>query len=373
MGILAKELRNNCIATGSLTDHSDFWYGVNGGPTKAGVNVSEESAIKYLAVFSCVSLIADDLARLPLILYQNMGGDETRRATEQPLYDIMHNAPNKDTTSFNWREVAENHCLTWGNSYNKIERFPRTGEIKSITQIPRPGTVAVKRNRKGIYYEWHGNKNAINEQITAETVGGGLTRFRVPKRDIFHIPGWSMNGLVGMSMIAIAREAIGLGIAAGQFGSEYFGQGIHPSAIFKTDKNLGDNRNDYINSVNSQYGGLGKSHKAMVLEMGIDYKQIEIPMDDAQFLQTREFQKLDICGMYKVPPHKIAIHGKNSNNNNLEQENGSYVSQCLMPWLVRWEQNMNFQLLTQDQRQQGYYFEFLVDGLLRGDSKARAR
>jgi hypothetical protein len=177
---------------------------------------------------------------------------------------------------------------------------------------------------------------------------------------------------MGMSIIGIAREAISLGIAARDYGSLFFGQGTHPAGVFETDKSLGDNKQGFIKDLQKQYGGLGKSHKAMVLEMGMKYKPITIPMDDAQFLDTRKHQDLDICGMYKVPPHKIAIHGANSNNNNLEQENGSYVSQCLRPWLVRWEQAMNMQLLTPEQRQRGLFTEILAEGLLRGDQAARA-
>jgi len=110
----------------------------------------------------------------------------------------------------------------------------------------------------------------------------------------------------------------------------------------------------------------------MLLEGGAKYKPLTMPLNDAQFLETREFQKIEICAMYHVPPHKIAIHNKNSNRNNLEQENALFVDAGLMPWIVRWEQNISLQLLTKEERMQGLYFEFLVDGLLRGDSQARA-
>jgi HK97 family phage portal protein len=359
MGFLAKELRNSIQSGGSLTAYSDFWYNaVGGGPTKAGVPVNEETALKYLAVFSCVSLIAGDLASLPLILYQTGKDGSKKRATSEPLYDILHNQPNKNTDSLHWRETGESHLLTWGNFYNEIKRNARTDEVTEIIQLPKPGIVQVKQNRKGFYYEWRDPKtNNIQKRS---------------RRNIFHIAGFGSNGIMGMSIIGIAREAISLGIAARDYGSLFFGQGTHPAGVFETDKSLGDNKQGFIKDLQKQYGGLGKSHKAMVLEMGMKYKPITIPMDDAQFLDTRKHQDLDICGMYKVPPHKIAIHGANSNNNNLEQENGSYVSQCLRPWLVRWEQAMNMQLLTPEQRQRGLFTEILAEGLLRGDQAARA-
>ena len=359
MGFLAQELRNSIQSGGSLTAYNDFWYNqIGGGPTKAGVPVNEETAIKYLAVFSCISLIAGDLASLPAILYQTGKDGSKKRATGERLYDTLHNQPNRNTDSLHWRETGQTHLLTWGNFYNDIKRNPRTDEISEIIQLPDPGKVKPKRNRKGIYYEWV-------DPITR-------TKQHRLKKDMFHIAGFGFDGLVGMSIIGIAREAIALGIAARDYGSLFFGQGTHPAGVFSTDKNLGDNERQFVKDLQAQYAGLGKSHKAMVLQGGMTYNPITIPMDDAQFIATRQHQDLDICGMYKVPPHKIAIHGANSNNNNLEQENGSYVSQCLRPWLVRWEQAMNMQLLTPEQRQRGLFTEILAEGLLRGDQAARA-
>jgi len=358
MGFLAKELREN-IKTGSLSAYSDFWYNATGGgPTKSGVPINEETAIKYLAVFSCVSLIASDIASLPLILYQTGKDGSKKRATSEPLYDILHNQPNKNTDSFHWRETGQSHLLTWGNFFNDLKRNPRTGEVSQIIQLPKPGGVSVKNNRKGIYYEWRDKDTGKIQRRT--------------KDKMFHIAGFGFNGLVGMSVIANAREAIALGIAARDYGSLFFGQGIHPSGTFETEQNLGDGAADFAKDIKKQYAGLGKSHSAMVLTRGVKYNPITIPMDDAQFISTRQHQDLDICGMYKVPPHKIGIHGANSNNNNLEQENGSYVSQCLRSWLVRWEQAQNMQLLIPAQRKRGLYTELLVEGLLRGDTEARS-
>lgn len=358
MGLFGAELRNSVQTGGSLTVYDDFWYGISGGPTKSGVRVNEETAMKYLIVFSCISLVAGDLGSLPLILYETGKDGSKKRATGERLYDVLHNQPNKNTDSMHWRETGQNHLMSWGNYYSEIKRAPRTGEVTELIQIPKPGIVSVKTNRKGIYYEW-------NDPITGK-------KQQRAKRNMFHVAGFGGNGIVGMSVIANAREAIALGLAAQDYGSLFFGQGISPSGVFEMDGVLGDNEKHLAADLKQQYSGLGKSHKAMLLQKGMKYKPITIPMDDAQFLKTRNHQDLDICGMYKVPPHKVAIHGANSNNNNLEQENGSYVSQCLRPWFVRWEQAMNMQLLTPEQRARGLYTEILAEGLLRGDSEARS-
>jgi HK97 family phage portal protein len=122
-----------------------------------------------------------------------------------------------------------------------------------------------------------------------------------------------------------------------------------------------------------QYSGVGNAKKVMLTRNGEQVTTLTMPLKDAQFLESREFQKLEVCGMYHVPPHKIAIHGANSNYNNLEQENQSYVDSCLIHWLARYEQCFNQQLLTTAERKRGLFFEFLVDGLLRGDSESRGK
>ena len=337
----------------------DFWYYPANAPASSGVHVSEQSALKYLTVFSCVSLIAGDLARLPLNLYKRREDGGKDLVTDTDLYDLLHNAPNRETTSFNWREASQGHCLLWGNSYSYVERENISGKIKAIWQITNPGEVKVERAANNelvyVYPDRNGNK---------------VTRTR---DQIFHVPGYGYNGLVGMSMISLAREAIGLGLATEEFGGKYFGQGTHPAGVLEMDGTLGgDGKGEFVKAIQKGYAGLGNTHKVMLLENGMKYKPMTVPLNDAQFLETRSFQKTEICGMYHVPPHKIAQHGQNSNYNNLEQENASYVDSCLMHWIVRWESNISMQLLTAEERKAGFFFEFLVQGLLRGDSAARA-
>lgn len=130
---------------------------------------------------------------------------------------------------------------------------------------------------------------------------------------------------------------------------------------------------EYLRLFNKQWSGIGNAKKVMLLRNGETVKEMTMPLKDAQFLESREFQKVEICGFFHVPPHKIAIHGANSNYNNLEQENQSYVDSCLIHWLARYEQCFNQQLLTPAERQKGLFFEFKVDGLLRGDSESRGK
>ncbi len=334
---------------------NDYWYNPVGMPSASGVPVSEKDALKYLTVFACTSLISGDVGRLPLNLYRKRPDSGKDLVTDHRLYDLLHNGPNPEMTSFNWREAAQGHLLLWGNHYSFIER-EKSGAIRALWPLPDPGAVQVRRAGGRIVYEYYVE-----------------TEKRTRGRDqIFHIPGYGFNGLVGLSTIGLAREAIGMGLAAETFGANYFGNGTHPAGIMSMEHDLGENEKEYLAALKANYAGLGKSHSIMVLQNGETYTPLTIPLDDAQFLQTRDHQKIEICGMYRVPPHKIAIHGRNSNYNNLEQENASYVDSCLMNWLTRWESAISLQLLTEEERRSGLFFEFLVAGLLRGDSAARS-
>ena len=335
---------------------NDYWYSPVSIPSSSGVRISEQSALKYLTVFSCVSLIAGDIARLPLNLYKRRKDGGKDIITDHDLYDLLHNAPNSETNSFGFRETLQGHLLLWGNAFSFIERA-NNGKIKALWQFSDPGMIEVDRVGSELVYKYKDSKGRDK---------------RVTRERMFHIPGYGFNGLVGISMISLAREAIGLGIATESFGGSYFGQGTHPSGVLEMDGSLGDNRELFTKAIQKGYAGLGNSHKIMLLESGMKYKPLTVPLNDAQFLETRTFQKSELAAMYAVPLHKIGVHGQNSNYNNLEQENSSYVDSCLMHWIVRWESAISQQLLTPEERKSGLFFEFLVQGLLRGDSAARA-
>jgi len=343
------------ISTRKFGPENDYWYNPVYIPTSAGVPVTEKEALKYLTVFACTSLISGDVGRLPLNLYRKRKGMGKDLVTDHKMYDLLHNAPNPEMPSFNWRETGQLQLLLWGNKYDYIER-DKSGNIIALWPLPDPGRVQIYRKNDRIIYEY-------------EVDGKKVYRTR---NEIFHIPGMGFNGLYGLSMISIAREAIGMGLAAETFGANYFSEGTHPSGMISIEHDLGESEDAYIKKLKSNYSGLGKSHSVMVFQNGEKYQPLTIPLVDAQYLETRDHQKIEICGMYHVPPHKIAIHGSNSNYNNLEQENASYVDSCLMHWLVRWESAINLQLLTEQERRSGLFFEHQVQGLLRGDSAARS-
>jgi len=334
----------------------DRWFRNVVGPTTAGVPVDEEESLKYTTLMACVGLISGDIAKMPLILFRRKKDGSKERVTDHPLYELLHNKPNEELNSFQWREASQGHLLLWGNTFHDIDRNERN-HIVGLHPI-YPGIVTVDRNRSGeIIYKWRDENN--NEVVRL-------------KKDIFHIPGFGFSGLVGKSMIQIAREAIGLGLSQEQYAARFIGSGTHPAGVLEMDGSLGEKgRKQFKESFQKQYAGLGKSHNVMVLEYGLKYKGLSMNMQDAQFLESRKFQMSEIAGFYRVPPHKVGIHGSNSNYNNLEQENQSYIDSNLSHWVSRWEHALNMQILTEQQRSSGLYFKFLMHALLRGDMTAR--
>ena len=336
---------------------SPSWNNLGSRMTKSGVNVSEESSIQYLTILACVSLLAGDMASLPLVLYRETASGRDR-ASDHPSYLLAHDKPNPEMSAFSYREMGQGHCCLWGNHYSLIERNKYTGSVMALWPISKPGSMEIKRDEKNrLVYAW------------TDENGNKQTRFQ---QDIFHVPGFSFDGVKGISNIAAAREAIGLGRAMEEFGALFFGQGMNMAGVVTLDRPLGDQEDEYVEALKKNVSGLKNSHGIMLLQNGEKYTAMGMPMQDAQFIESRKFQKIEIAGLYHIPPHKIGIYEKNTNRSNTEQENQNYIDCALMHWIRRWEFAFNLQVLTQKERNAGYYYEFLLDALLRGDSAARA-
>jgi HK97 family phage portal protein len=187
---------------------------------------------------------------------------------------------------------------------------------------------------------------------------------------IFHFNGPSLNGLTGLTPIAMAKEAIGLGLATEEFGSRFFSGGASVSGVLETTDELGaEGRQNLRESVNEMHNGLSRSHRLLILEQGMSYKQMGIPPDQAQFLETRKFQVTEIARFFRVPPHMI-YDLERATFSNIEQQSLEFVKYTLLPWIIRVEQAISWKLLN-DKEKKKYFVEFSVDGLLRGDMRSR--
>ena len=356
MGLFSGLFKSRDKPTNSTVGSAYTFY--MGGST-AGKYVNERSAMQMTAVYSCVRILAEAVAGLPLHLYRYTKDGGKEKAIDHPLYLLLHDEPNPEMSSFVFRETLMTHLLLWGNAYAQIIR---NGKNEVIALYPlMPNKMSVDRDESGhLYYTY---QRSTDEAPTME----GSSVILKPE-DVLHIPGLGFDGLVGYSPIAMAKNAIGMAIACEEFGAKFFANGAAPSGVLEhpgTIKDPGRVREAW----QSQFGGSSNSGKVAVLEEGMKYTPISISPEQAQFLETRKFQINEIARIFRVPPHMVGDLEKSSFSN-IEQQSLEFVKYTLDPWVIRWEQSLMRTLLTQDEKKM-YFAKFNLDGLLRGDYQSR--
>jgi len=329
------------------------------GGSTSGKRVNERTSMQMTAVYSCVRILSEAVAGLPLPLYKYTDNEGKEKAVEHPLYFLLHDEPNREMTSFVFRETLMTHLLLWGNAYAQIIRNGK-GEIMALYPL-MPDRMTVDRDEKGqLYYEY-----MVSSDDAPTTKGGTV---KLPPSEVLHIPGLGFDGLVGYSPIAMAKNAIGMAIACEEYGAKFFANGAQPSGILEhpgTIKNPSRVRESWTQT----FGGSQNANKVAVLEEGMKYTPISISPEQAQFLETRKFQINEIARIFRVPPHMVGDLEKSSFSN-IEQQSLEFVKYTLDPWVSRWEQSMARALLASEEKKQ-YFMKFNVDGLLRGDYQSR--
>ena len=328
------------------------------GGSSSGKAVTERSAMQMTAVYSCVRILSEAVAGLPLHLYRYNDSGSKEKAVDHPLYRLLHDEPNPEMSSFVFRETLMTHLLLWGNAYAQIIRNGK-GEIISLYPL-MPNKMTVERDESGhLYYSYQrSNDEAIGES----------GRVILKPSDVLHIPGLGFDGLVGYSPIAMAKNAIGLAIATEEYGAKFFANGAAPSGVLEHPGTLID-PSKIREAWQSQFGGSQNSGKVAVLEEGMKYTPISISPEQAQFLETRKFQINEIARIFRVPPHMVGDLEKSSFSN-IEQQSLEFVKYTLDPWVVRWEQSIMRSLLSPTEKSE-YFVKFNLEGLLRGDYQSR--
>ena len=356
MGLLSGLFRSRDKPRNS-TSGSSFSFLL--GNSSSGKSVNERSAMQMTAVYSCVRILAEAVAGLPLHLYRyaDKGGKE--KPTDHSLYRLLHDEPNPEMSSFVFRETLMTHLLLWGNAYAQIIRNGK-GEVIGLYPL-MPSKMTVDRDEAGrLYYTY----NRSNED--APTIRGSTVVLK--PTDVLHIPGLGFDGLAGYSPIAMAKNAIGMAIACEGYGAKFFANGASPGGVLEHPGTIKDPAR-IRDSWNSVYQGSGNSHRIAVLEEGMKYTPIGISPEQAQFLETRKFQIDEIARIFRVPPHMVGDLEKSSFSN-IEQQSLEFVQYTLRPWLVRWEQSIARSLFSEDEKPT-LFVKFNVDGLLRGDYQSR--
>ena len=337
----------------------DYWYMQRGPKTQAGVNVSEDSAMAYVTVYACVAKRAKTIATLPITVVEKTA-PKTRQPIEHPLGELLSGWANPESTGLTVRETMMANLDLWGNAYVecKFDNDRRT-LLSLIPLMSRD--ITPTRNEDGDLVYKH------------EPIGG---EHRVlPAGDVWHIPGLSFNGITGLSPIGYNRETIGLGVAAGTMAASFFGNGAWAGGILKRDpeKQIGgkpmtpEAGASLVASLEEKLRGPDKAFGIALLREGMTYEQlVSIPLVDAQFIELRKLQRIDICGIFDVPPSKI--HDlENGTFNNVEQEDIGWVKDAILPASIRIEVSAKAKFFPD----QPLFLRHNMAGLLRGDFKSQ--
>jgi len=319
----------------------------------SGARVTPATALAQSAVYACVRVLSESIASLPWLVYRRDTTGKTR-AINHALYPVLHDNANPEMPAFEWAELVMYHLSLKGNHYSEIQMNNR-GDIRALWPL-NPDKMTVWRNSNGeLEYRYRLPNNTV--QV-------------MPPDIVFHARGLSDNGITGLSPIAAARNAIGLALATEEFGSRFFSNGARPSAILTYPGKLSEKSTDKIrDSFQTAYGGLINAQRVAVLEEGMKLETIGIPPEDAQFLQTRKFQIEEIARMYRIPLHMVGVLD-NATFSNVEHLGMEFGVHTLRPWATRLEKSALRQLFSEQERAR-FFTEFLMDGMLRGDTPSR--
>jgi HK97 family phage portal protein len=354
MGLLtklfAREKRMTLEEMGQLMDQA-----VGGFPTTTGIDINDSSAMGVMAVYAAVRLLSETIGSLPgHVMRETDAGKE--KALTHPLYTILHDQANPEQTAMEWRETAMCHLLLRGNHFSEKQR-DGAGRIVALWPI-HPDRVRIER------------EGQAGPLVYLVKVPPQNTEIRLSADRILHLRGLGSNGVTGFSPLAVGRQAIALALAAQEYGARLFKNDTKPGGVLEHPSKLSKPAYDRLKaSIEQEHQGLTNAHRMMILEEGMTWHQIGINPDDAQFLESRRFSVTEVARLFNVPPHLLRDLER-ATFSNIEHQGIDFVVNSLRPWLVRLEQRLKIELLSDSDRVT-HFIKFNVDGLLRGDIKTR--
>lgn len=347
-GLFARLFRSSPENPSTSLSNPAAWLTGLFGTSKTGVQVSEDNALTFSAVYAAVRIISETIASIPLNVYQADG--ETRvKAVGHPVQDLLAKAPNSVSSTFTFREAMASNLVLHGNAYAKIEMNAAGRPTALIPLNPMKVEVKVVEGEKVYVFD---EKNTYLDY------------------EMLHFVGLSFNGLVGKSPLAMAREAVAIGLAAQEYGARFYSNGANAGGVITAPGRLNTEVVKRLReSWNRAQAGLGSSHSTAILEEGMKYEKIGLDPEAAQFLQSRKFQVNEIARIFRIPPSYLADLENSSTRANTEQQAIQFVRDCITPYVRRMEVELNRKLFREDEP--NLYAYFTMEGLMRGDQKAR--
>ena len=299
----------------SLAGTNNWLNDTVAGKSSSGKTINPNTGLTFTAVYAAIRVLAESIASLPLKVYRR-DGSASNTAQSHPIYTLLHDTPSNEQSSYSWRETIMGHVLTYGNGYSEIIR---NGAGLPVAIFPiRPDRVQITR---------------IDERIAYVYTGEGNQQRAISADDVIHIAGLGFDGLQGYSPIRLFREAIGMGLAAEEFGASFFGNAARPSGVLSHPGQLSTEAAGRLrDSWGWMHRGSHKAGKVAILEEGMRWDHLSIPPDDAQFLESRTFQVREIARIYRVPPHLLADLEGGASFASIEQMSMDFVRYSLRPW-----------------------------------------
>lgn len=320
----------------------------------AGVSVNSETALRYAPWWRGINLLSSDVGKLPLFVYRRVGAGKERDSSHQAYRLLRYTANDELMSAFTFKQTLTSHALSHGNGYAWIMRSGDARPQELIVLDPRQ--VMPLRENGRLWY----------------AVRVGFEWRRVNPTEIFHIKGLSPDGLTGYSVYHKAKESIGEGMAAQEYGSRFFSNGARPSVVIEVPNGMGDDaQRSFLKQWERMHTGLESSHRTAILTNGAKVNAFSVNARDSQMHEIRKFNLVDIANWIGIPVHKVGGEGRTAYSS-LEQENQAYLDESLDPWLVRWEDECREKLLTEEQKDNDTHtVEFLRQALVRADIVAR--
>lgn len=340
------------IATQEMED-SFLTRAFGGSKSSTGQLISQHKAMSLSAWFACVRVIAETVAHPPLEVYEKKG-DSIDKAEDLDIYWALKNEFNDYTSSFVARETMINHLCGWGNAYMEVQRNGKGEPLKLWSLLPDRTIPELK-----------------NGQLRYLTSVGGV-HMPIAPQNVIHVPGLSFDGLIGYSPIDLARNILGLLDATEEFGAKYFERGSRSGGVLVHPGQLSPKAKENIRQTHERdNAGLENAHRITILEEGMKFVPTTIPPNDAQFLETRKFQVIEVARFFRMPAHKIG-EMENATYSNIEQQTIDFITDCIMPYILKIEHELNRKLWVTKEMKKRFYVKFNLKNLLRGDSKQRA-
>lgn len=347
-GLFARLFRSSPENPSTSLSNPAAWLTGLFGTSKTGVQVSEDNALTFSAVYAAVRIISETIASIPLNVYQADG--ETRvKAVGHPVQDLLAKAPNSVSSTFTFREAMASNLVLHGNAYAKIEMNAAGRPTALIPLNPMKVEVKVVDGEKVYVFD---KKHTYLDY------------------EMLHFVGLSFNGLTGKSPLSMAREAVAIGLAAQEYGARFYSNGANAGGVITAPGRLNTEVVKRLReSWNRAQSGNSNSHSTAILEEGMKYEKIGLDPEAAQFLQSRKFQVNEIARIFRIPPSYLADLDNSSTKANVEQQAIQFVRDCITPYVRRMEVELNRKLFREDEP--NLYAYFTMEGLMRGDQKAR--